>query len=106
MLIFELNPKGRDLFILMKCQFDIRIFGRVQGVGFRAAARNQARSLKLHGWVENLPDGSVRAVVSGEDAACHSFLRWCREGSGYSWTERVEVKDMETEVTKGFYIKY
>ena len=39
--------------------FEIRVYGRVQGVGFRHAARNQARTLNLKGWVENLRDGLV-----------------------------------------------
>ncbi|HND33564.1 MAG TPA: acylphosphatase, partial [Myxococcota bacterium] len=40
------------------------IRGKVQGVWFRASARDEAQRLGLRGWVRNLPDGSVEAVVS------------------------------------------
>ncbi|RLD95512.1 MAG: acylphosphatase, partial [Bacteroidetes bacterium] len=53
-------------------QYEIVVHGRVQGVGFRYAARNQARSLGLKGWVENQPDGSVRTLVQGPREACNS----------------------------------
>lgn len=91
--------------------YDIRIYGRVQGVGFRYTARNKARELRLSGWVENEPDGSVHVEVHGSVAACHSFLRWCREGTGYSWVEKVEVDELEepqegqTGLFQGFIIR-
>jgi acylphosphatase len=91
---------------LMDTQYQIRIFGRVQGVGFRAAARRQARSLRLRGWVENNPDGSVTAVVKGDLSHCTRFINWCREGTGYSWVERVELQEMETEALGHFEIRY
>lgn len=39
--------------------------GRVQGVFFRANTQRIGRELQLTGWVRNLPDGSVEAVVEG-----------------------------------------
>jgi len=90
----------------MESQFEIHIFGRVQGVGFRAAARKQARSLRLKGWVENLADGSVRVVIRGGSVKCNSFIKWCREGSAYSWVERIDIRDMEPEILGPFSIIY
>lgn len=86
--------------------YEIRIYGRVQGVGFRYAARNKARELGLRGWVENLPDGSVRCAVQGGSSACNDFIRWCGTGSGYSWVERTEITEKETETMHGFKIRY
>ena len=92
-------------------QYMLRISGRVQGVGFRYQARNQARALGLKGWVENLPDGSVRACIRGSASDCLKFIAWCRQGTGYSWVERVDLKEMSPEEgspeeLNSFTIKY
>lgn len=81
----------------MQSQYEIRISGRVQGVGFRAAARKQARYLRLKGWVENLPDGSVRAMINGDAESCVKFISWCREGSPFSRVEHLDIREMKPE---------
>ncbi|MBE9519277.1 MAG: acylphosphatase [Bacteroidetes bacterium] len=90
----------------MVSQYEIKISGRVQGVGFRYAAQKQARFLRLKGWVENLPDGSVRAVINGDTESCTSFINWCREGSAYSWVEGVELREMKPGALGPFTINY
>jgi acylphosphatase len=90
----------------MQKQYEIRVSGRVQGVGFRAAARRQARYLSLKGWVENLPDGSVRTMVRGDAENCVKFINWCREGSAFSWVEDVDIREMEPENLGPFQIIY
>lgn len=87
-------------------QYQIRVYGRVQGVGFRYAARNHARSLQLKGWVENHPDGSVHLLINGEFEACMEFLAWCRKGTGYSWVEKVEMDEMEPGKLRSFSVRY
>ena len=91
---------------MMNKQFEIRIQGRVQGVGFRYAARNQARTMGLKGWVENQPDGSVLAVIQGEEKQCLSFIQWCRKGPGYSWVERLEVSERPLSEMAPFTVRY
>jgi acylphosphatase len=87
-------------------QYEIRVYGRVQGVGFRVAARDRARSLELKGWVENLSDGSVRCMVQGDAEACNAYIQWCREGTGYSWVERLEIKEEPPSALEGFSIRH
>jgi acylphosphatase len=86
--------------------YEIRIFGRVQGVGFRYAARNKARELGLSGWVENMADRSVRAAIQGDAASCNAFMNWCRVGTGYSWVERVEFIEKEPESFGPFTVRH
>ena len=52
----------------------VRIEGRVQGVWYRGWTVKQAKKLGLSGWVKNLPDGSVEALVSGPETAVRQML--------------------------------
>lgn len=67
------------------------ISGRVQGVFFRAATRDEARRLGVRGWVRNLPNGMVEALFEGEKAAVNRILAWCYKGPPYAIVDRVEV---------------
>lgn len=68
-----------------------RITGRVQGVSYRASARDQAQRLGLAGWVRNTPDGAVELLASGPDDAVTVLMDWCRQGPS-----RAEVKSVDT----------
>ncbi|MCW3472984.1 acylphosphatase [Limobrevibacterium gyesilva] len=56
------------------------ISGRVQGVGYRAWMADQAQALGLSGWVRNRSDGTVEALVAGDDDAVAELLRASRLG--------------------------
>jgi len=58
----------------MKKTVEILFSGRVQKVGFRACIQKTASSLGLSGEVENLPDGRVRALTTGEDTIIEKFI--------------------------------
>ncbi len=57
------------------------VTGRVQGVYYRAHARDKAARLGVTGWIRNLPDGSVEAVFEGNEPALRAMLEWCQRGS-------------------------
>jgi len=59
---------------------DVRLSGRVQGVGFRYFSHEAARRLGLVGYVMNLRDGGVRAYAEGPREALEAYLRLLREG--------------------------
>ena len=69
------------------------VSGRVQGVFFRGATHAQMRALGLSGWVRNLPDGRVEAVVEGDDARIERALAFLRRGPPHAVVESVEVHD-------------
>lgn len=64
----------------MAVTFHLRIAGRVQGVGYRDALRNEAQANGISGWVRNRQDGTVEAVLQGSAAAVERVLSWARRG--------------------------
>jgi acylphosphatase len=65
------------------------ITGRVQGVGFRAWTRREARRRSLRGWVRNRFDGSVEALLIGPEAAVEALAEACRRGPGLAQVDGV-----------------
>jgi acylphosphatase len=89
----------------MKKRYHVWISGRVQGVFFRANTRKQARSLGLTGWVRNLPDGDVEALLDGEKAAAERMLEWCRVGTPPARVDHLEIlEEAATEEYTDFEI--
>jgi acylphosphatase len=65
----------------------------VQGVGFRRAARDQARYMGIKGFVKNMSNGSVYIEAEGENDTMALFVRWCRQGPPYGSVEEVKTED-------------
>ncbi|MEL6977147.1 MAG: acylphosphatase [Pseudomonadota bacterium] len=68
-----------------------RIHGRVQGVGYRYWTRTQAESLNLRGYVRNLTDGTVEALLIGEPADVARMLTFCEDGPPTAEVAKVET---------------
>lgn len=85
----------------------IKIFGRVQGVLFRANAAAKAGELGLTGWVRNASDGEVEIMAEGEQKQLEKLIDWCYNGVRFAKVEKVEVKWEEgTGEFQDFIIKY
>jgi acylphosphatase len=63
-----------------RARLSLTISGRVQGVGFRASAYDEARSLGLAGWVRNAPGGEVEIVAEGKRENLELLLAWAHSG--------------------------
>jgi acylphosphatase len=68
------------------------IGGRVQGVGFRYFTEAAAMREGIHGWVRNLPDGTVETVAEGDADAVERFERSLRHGPPGARVEQLEVE--------------
>ncbi|MEM4189348.1 MAG: acylphosphatase [Candidatus Caldarchaeum sp.] len=85
----------------------VKVYGRVQGVFFRSSMKDVADEVGVDGWVRNVEDGSVEAMVAGEKAKVEQLVEWCRRGPPMARVERIIVEEIaETEHVKGFHIKY
>jgi acylphosphatase len=73
----------------------VRVTGRVQGVFFRAWAREQAQALGVSGWVRNCPDGRVEAHVEGEEGAVDRMIEKMRRGPPSARVEDVRTWDVD-----------
>jgi len=73
------------------------IQGKVQGVGFRAATVRQAHGLKLGGWVRNLPDGRVEALLQGPHGTVDQMLSWLLQGPPAARVTGVQHEEVRTE---------
>ncbi len=81
----------------------LRIAGRVQGVGYREWLMRTARRHGLDGWVRNRADGSVEALLSGEEDALQAVLSACRRGPPLARVESIEEHFADPPEAPGFH---
>lgn len=81
------------------------ISGKVQGVGFRWFTQETATREGLKGWVRNLPDGRVEALLEGEAEAVTRVERALRSGPRGARVEKVQVDDEEPGGYRSFTIE-
>jgi acylphosphatase len=82
----------------------IIVTGRVQGVWFRASAKNEADRLGLLGHVMNKVNGQVHIEATGESDALDAFVKWCHNGPDLARVESVEVAQIEPGQYQGFEV--
>ena len=76
--------------------------GRVQGVFFRDATRQEAERRGVAGWARNTDDGTVEAIFEGEPDAVDGLVDFVRANPGHSSVSKVEVHEEEPEGLSGF----
>lgn len=70
----------------------VLVMGKVQGVFFRASTMEQAQSLRVTGWVMNLPDGGVEMVLEGSRFGVEELIKWAKHGPPDAQVEDVIVR--------------
>ena len=73
---------------------NMKITGKVQGVGFRFFVQQQAQKLGINGWVSNQSNGDVVALAQGEKTDLEQFIAKVKEGTTFSRVDNVNLEWM------------
>ena len=68
----------------------LKVYGKVQGVGFRFYTQKRAQELSLKGFVQNKTNGSVYIEAEGDADHLEKFILWCNEGPSWARVTKVE----------------
>ncbi|MBU1031463.1 acylphosphatase [Patescibacteria group bacterium] len=88
----------------MKKHLNIKISGLVQGIFFRASAKEQADRLEITGFAKNQPDGSVYIEAEGNEENLDKFIKWCHTGPSMAQVEKVELSEKPLKSFKEFEV--
>jgi len=80
------------------------IKGKVQGVFYRATAKEVGQALDLKGWVKNTKDGHVESIVSGSEKALQQYIEWCRKGPEKAIVNSINVTSIQEEKFDDFKV--
>lgn len=80
------------------------IKGKVQGVFYRATAKDVAGKLGITGWIKNTEDGHVEAMVTGPELQLAQFINWCKQGPSRAVVASVGEKEVAGEIFDGFRV--
>ena len=80
------------------------IKGKVQGVFYRATAKEVADLIGVKGWVKNLPSNDVEITATAAEDVLQKFIAWCKQGPPKARVDEVIVEELSTEEFKGFKI--
>jgi len=89
----------------MKKACILKIYGRVQNVGFRYHTQKSAESHNIKGFVKNQPDGSVYVEAEGDEVNLDHFVLWCHEGPRWARVDRVEIQSAPVQGYEGFVVR-
>lgn len=83
---------------------NISVSGLVQGVFFRASAKEETDKLDIRGFAKNMPDGSVYIEAEGEENNLNKFIKWCNKGPLMAQVEKIEISENSLKNFKAFKI--
>lgn len=89
----------------MQQTISIAVSGKVQGVFFRQSTKEKANELSLTGKVENLKNGDVHIIASGQKEQLDKLIAWCYKGPRRAAVSKVEVKELSLQLFEQFTIE-
>jgi acylphosphatase len=95
-----MTEQGSNHHVCFRCL----VGGRVQGVFFRASAREQAQRLGLTGYARNLPDGRVEVFACGPAEAVGRLRDWLRTGPPRAEVTGVACEPLPYQAFPGFHM--
>ncbi|HJS53908.1 MAG TPA: acylphosphatase [Chitinophagaceae bacterium] len=82
----------------------LTIKGKVQGVFYRATAKDIADLLGIKGWIRNLPDNNVEIAATAPEETLQKFINWCKQGPPKAMVDEIIVEESDREEFNGFRI--
>ena len=83
----------------------VLVTGLVQGVWFRQTTADVAREAGVAGWVRNLPDGRVEALLEGEPMAVEAVVAWCHRGPPAARVDSIDITDVPPTGAADFAVR-
>jgi acylphosphatase len=75
-------------------QWNLKVFGVVQGICLRFETCKKAKNFNITGWVKNLDDGSVEIMAKGKETNLDKFHNWLKSSPGYSNIENIKKEEV------------
>ena len=80
------------------------IKGKVQGVFYRASAKEIACNIGITGWINNTTDGDVESLITGTETQIQEFISWCRRGPKRAMVTGITITEEASESFSEFLV--
>jgi len=88
----------------MELTKQVLIKGKVQGVFYRATAKEVGTAICIKGWIKNTSDGHVEACISGKAESIDAFIAWCWKGPKDAEVIAIEIQESDHQSFSRFEI--
>lgn len=86
--------------------YQLRVAGKVQGVGYRAFVSRMAINFALKGFVKNMPDGTVYIEAEGDREVLDQFVQKCKQGPGWANVGQINLIQAPLIGYEDFRVRY
>jgi len=80
------------------------IIGKVQGVFYRATAKDVADLTGVKGWIRNLPNKDVEITATASEETLQKFISWCKQGPPKAIVEDVVIEELDLHEFSNFKV--